>query len=389
MSMGGYVMCMHVLFIISQIALLRRKFPLIQLLQIAVSVLFGFYTDLTMWMTALFQFDGTPIGYLLRFLQLCIGGGLLAYGISMEVHCDVLMLAGEGFPLAISKAIHADFGKVKIFSDTGLVLVGIIFCFVFFGHWHWEMIGVGTLFSMFYVGYMVRFFSPHFSWLECFFNKEYQSSAAGEELRAAELPLVVTVSREYGSGGHEIGEKVAQKLGVKLYDKYLIDEAAVDLGLSEEFVKENEQNISTSKLWELIFTDNSIPASMNPSKEDAIFVSQSRTIKRLAYSESCVIVGRCANWVLRDDKNCFRVFVYSDLDFAVSRVINYLRVGPFVAKDRIVQTNKARSNHYWKYTGGSWTDARNYDLVVNSSKMSIENIVDLICESVRTSKRSA
>jgi uncharacterized protein len=166
MSMGQYVICMHILFILSQIALLRKDFQPIQLLQIVISLLFGFYTDLTMWLTQPFQFDSTTTGYLLRFVQLCIGGGLLAYGISIEVRCDVLMMAGEGFPLAISKALHSDFGKVKIFSDTGLVLIGVVFCFAYFGTWHWEMIGLGTLFSMFYVGYMVRYFSPRVAWLD-------------------------------------------------------------------------------------------------------------------------------------------------------------------------------------------------------------------------------
>jgi uncharacterized membrane protein YczE len=92
-TMGEYVICMHVLFILSQIALLRKAFPPIQLLQIIISFLFGFYTDLTMWLTSPFQFDSSTMGYIFRFVQLCIGGGLLAYGISIEVRCDVLMMA--------------------------------------------------------------------------------------------------------------------------------------------------------------------------------------------------------------------------------------------------------------------------------------------------------
>jgi uncharacterized membrane protein YczE len=248
LTMGEYVICMHVFFILSQILLLRKHYPIIQLLQIVVSLLFGVYTDLTMWMTLPFQFDNTVYGYVLRFIQLCIGGGLLAYGIALEVKCDVLMLAGEGFPLAISKVVHADFGKVKMFSDTGLVTVGIIFCFIFFGSWHWELIGVGTLFSMFYVGYMVRRFSPHFKWIEPFFNVTVPCVEAIGEKNSATSPLVVTISRQYGSGGHEVGEKLAKRLGVPLYDKYLIDKTADELGYSREFIKENEQNISTAKL---------------------------------------------------------------------------------------------------------------------------------------------
>jgi uncharacterized membrane protein YczE/cytidylate kinase len=374
--------CTSSLFL-SQILLLRKNYPIIQLLQIAVSFLFGFYTDVTMWMTGLFQFDSSALGYVMRFIQLCIGGGLLAYGIALEVKCDVLMLAGEGFPLAISKVVHADFGKVKIFSDTGLVIVGAIFSFIFIGGWHWDMIGVGTIFSMFYVGFMVRKFSPHFRWIEPFFNVTPQTVISAPAEGGMETsPLVITISREYGSGGHEVGEKLAKKLGVKLYDKDLIDITAEELGYPRNFVQENEQNISTSKLWELIFTDKSIPMSMNPSEDDAIFVSQSRTIKKVAMEESCVIVGRCANWVLRNDKNSFHVFVCSNITDAVKRVTGYINADSETAKLQIEKINKARANHYWQYTGGSWTDARNYDLVVNSSRISIDEIVEIIAQSV-------
>lgn len=381
-TMGEYVICMHVFFILSQILLLRKNYPVIQLLQIVVSLVFGVFTDLTMWMTSFSQFDS----YILRFVQLCIGGGLLAYGIALEVKCDVLMLAGEGFPLAISKVVHADFGKVKIFSDTGLVLVGVVFCLVFFGGWHWEMIGVGTLFSMFYVGYMVRCFSSHFKWIEPFFNTDSMlvEPVTGES--EAARTFVITISRQYGSGGHEVGEKLAQRLGVPLYDKYLIDKTAEELGYSREFVQESEQNISTGKLWKLIFTDKSIPMSMNPSKDDAIFVSQSRTIQKLAHRESCVIVGRCANWIVGDGSNSFRVFVFSDAVDAVKRVSGYCHVSAEKAKELVVKTNKSRENHYRQYTGGSWTDARNYDLVVNSSKISVDEIVDVICKNCLSQK---
>ena len=380
LTMGEYIICIQVLLILTQIILLKKNYQPLQLLQLVVSLFFGFYTDLTMWMTIPMQFDSTVLGYCIRFVELCLGGAIMAFGIALEVHCDVLLLAYEGFFLAVSKTFNIEFGKVKIASDTSMVVIVIICCFIFFGRWNWELIGVGTLFSMFYVGFMVRLFNPHFNWIERFFRREVETAAVSEP---EHLPLVITISREYGSGGHVIGEKLAEKLGVKLYDKYLIDEAAEELGYSREFVKENEQNIPTGKLWELIFTDDSIPISMNPSKDDAIFVSQSRAIKRIALNESCVIIGRCANWILRHDENSFHVFVCSDIDFAVRRVSHYLNVDAETAKEQILQTNKARANHYWKYTGGNWADARGYDLVVNTSKISIDTIVEMICEIVK------
>ncbi len=171
LSMGMLTIVMHVFFITAQIALLRKDFEKMQLLQILVSFLFGAFTDLTMWITGFMQImDNSALGYLLRLLELLAGGAILAYGIAFEVKCDVLMLAGEGFPVAISKVVKRDFGKVKMCSDTGLVLVGIVFMLANFGRWDWELVGAGTLISMFYVGYMVRQFSPHFGWLLRYFE---------------------------------------------------------------------------------------------------------------------------------------------------------------------------------------------------------------------------
>lgn len=382
-TMGGFTMCMHVFFITAQILLLRRDFQKIQLLQIVVSVLFGFYTDLTMWLTSFLQVPFTlspAIGYPLRFVELLIGGAILAYGISLEVHCDVLMLAGEGFPLAISKVVKRDFGKVKMCSDTGLVCVGVVLMFVFFGSWHWDMIGPGTLVSMFYVGFMVRQFNPTMGWFDRLLCDRPVAEVVPTASAEVAVPLVITISREYGSGGYAVGEALSKKLGIKLYDHDIIDSTAKALGYSREYVASKEQNISTSKLWELIFTDKSIPESMNPSQDDAIFVAESRTIRELAAKQSCIIIGRLANWVLRDRQNCIKVFVTSNLQSAITSVAAKDHLTPTEAERKIERINKGRSNHYFQYSGSHWTDARNYDLVVNTSTMGIDKAVELISQ---------
>lgn len=390
-TMGTFTICMHVFFITAQILLLRKNFPKIQLLQILVSFLFGFYTDVTMWLTSFLQVPETVapvLGYTLRFIELLIGGAILAYGISLEVHCDVLMLAGEGFPLAISKVVKRDFGKVKMCSDTSLVCIGIIFMFVFFGGWHWDMIGPGTLVSMFYVGFMVRKFSPTMTWFDNILTGGSKSVAIVQPSTStvAAAPLVVTISREYGSGGHDVGEKLAAKLGVPLYDRTLIDKTAAELGYQSDYVANTEQNISTAKLWELIFTDKSIPASMNPNPDDAIFVSQSRTIRELASERSCVIVGRMADWVLRDRTNCLRLFITSDRKFAIDNIMRKDSLSEDDATRKIERINKGRSNHYYQYSNHHWTDARNYDLTINTSVTGIDGAVDMIAAVIKSRK---
>lgn len=166
LSVGQYTVCMHVFFITAQILLLRKNYQKIQLLQILVGFVFGFYTDLTMWLTQPLVWDSSAFGYAMRAFQLVVGCSVLALGIALEVRCRALMLAGEGFPSAVSKAFHSDFGRTKIFTDSLLVAVGAAFCIYHFGTWRWDLIGPGTLFAMFVVGMLVRRFSRHLRWFD-------------------------------------------------------------------------------------------------------------------------------------------------------------------------------------------------------------------------------
>lgn len=394
LTMGQLTMLMHVFFITAQVALLRRDFERRQWLQIGVSLLFGFYTDLTMWLTGFMQvpFDLPPaIGLPLRLAELLLGGAVLAFGIALEVRCDSLMLAGEGFPLAIAKFSGRDFSRVKICTDTLLVAVGSVFMLVFFGRWDWAMVGPGTLISMFYVGMMVRVFSPHITWLDALLIPGAHRQQAG----AATTPdswgghTVVTIARTYGSGGDAVGEEVARRLGWPCYDRQLIDITARQMGYAPEFVERSEQNISAARLWEMVAADSGIPRSMNPSKDDAIFVSQSRTIRSLAHKGECVIVGRLANWILRDDPHVVRVFVGSGADEAARRVARQLGIGTDEAGRKAGRVNSGRAIHCRHYTGVRWAAPAAYDLMVNTDRMGIEGAVATIIGAVERSRKAA
>lgn len=333
LTMGQLTICMHVFFIAVQILLLRKNFEKRQFLQIAVSFLFGFYTDLTMWMTGFLQIPFTmnpAIGYPLRFMELLAGGAILAFGIACEVRCDSLMLAGEGFPLAIAKFLKKEFSKVKICTDTFLVSTGVVFMLIFFGRWDWKMVGAGTLVSMFYVGFMVRVFSPRIGWLDRIFipAAERRKENGAEKAASNSWPdhTVITIARMYGSG---------------------------------------------------------IPLSMNPSKEDAIYVSESRTIRELAHHGPCVIIGRLGNWILRDNPRVLRVFVTSGKEYAARQVAGLLHIPEEEAARKIERINTGRANHYWQYTGRQWTDFNEYDLILNTEKLGIDGAADMILRAVK------
>ena len=126
---------------------------------------------------------------------------------------------------------------------------------------------------------------------------------------------------------------------VPCYNRQIIDQTAQQMGYSTEFVEKNEQTLSTGRLWELICTDSGIPASLNPSKEDAIYVSQSRTIRGLAHNGPCVIIGRLGNWILRDDPHVLRVFIRSSRDFAVKQIVDKLHLSEEEAAKKIERVN--------------------------------------------------
>lgn len=392
LTMGQLTICMHVFFITVQILLLRKDFEKRQFLQIVVSFLFGFYTDFTMWLTGFLQIPYTisPLaGYPLRFLELLAGGAILAFGIACEVRCDSLMLAGEGLPLAISKFLGKDFSRVKICTDTFLVSVGVVFMFVFFDRWDWKMVGVGTIVSMFYVGYMVRVFSPHIGWLDRIFipaHERYASGTAADTDSWGDY-CVVTVARMYGSGGNAVGEEVARRLGCPFYNRQIIDMTAEQMGYSPEFVAENEQNISTARLWEMILADSSIPMSMNPSKDDAIYVSESRAVRELAHQGPCVILGRLGNWILRDNPHVLKVFVGSDKEFAVRQVMDKFHISAEEAAAKIDRVNTGRANHCWQYTGKQWLDISGYDIVLNTGRLGIDGAADAIITAVQSLRK--
>lgn len=380
-TIGQYIICMNTILILLQIVLLRREFKKIQLLQMVTGFLFGIFIDLAMLLTSWCVWDNSALGYILRIIQLFAACAILGFGIACEVRCNALLLPGEGFCVALSKITGFDFGKAKIYNDISLVAIGAAFTFLFFHTWKWNIVGVATLVSMVFVGIMVRFFSFRLNWLDrILINRKITYIREYTEELSDENTFVITIGREFGSGGHEIGQKLAKKLGIAFYDNKIITETAKKLGLDSAFVKQIEQNISTSRLFEHIITDRQVPAYIDLSEDDKVFIAQCQIIRNLASQRSCVIIGRVANYILKDHPNCLKLFVVSNIDFASQRVMNEFGYDKEKAIKEINRINKVRANHYWQYTNRNWNDAGQYDIVINSSSLGISNSVNLIIE---------
>ena len=185
--------------------------------------------------------------------------------------------------------------------------------------------------------------------------------------------IVITLSREYGSGGRYIGKLIAQKLGIKLYDKEFIMKVAEETGLSEQYIKENEQKRNV-----LDVLNNGYYSDLNNS--DELFVKEAELIKDVSSKEPCVIVGRCADQILKDNKNVLKVFIYSDMEDKINRAVKYYGMDKKKAEKEIARIDKLRGNHYKYYTSKEWKDFSNYDICINSDKVGVEKAADLIID---------
>ena len=203
-----------------------------------------------------------------------------------------------------------------------------------------------------------------------------------EEITMAKK-IIITIARQYGSGGREIGERVAELLGVPLYDKEIITDAAAKGSLDEEVIKKVDESAANSLLYTLAMGSNVLGTTMHFGYKmplnDKLFILQSEVIKEYANQGSCVIIGRCADYVLRDEPNVLRLFIYGDLDHRQTRVAErHPEIKTSQIIDVINKTDKRRSSYYNFYTGNKWGKYDNYDMAINSSTLGIEHTAQVI-----------
>ena len=199
--------------------------------------------------------------------------------------------------------------------------------------------------------------------------------------------LVITIGRQCGSGGKKIGETVAQRLGVKCYDKELLTLAAKNSVLCEELFETHDEKPTSSFLYSLVMDTYSMgysnSAYMDMPLNHKIFLAQFDTIKKLADEESCVIVGRCADYALAEYPNVVSVFVTGNDEERIEYLKQLYKVETAKAKDIMVKTDKKRASYYNYYSSKKWGDSRSYDLCINSSSVGIDGAVDMILELAR------
>lgn len=192
---------------------------------------------------------------------------------------------------------------------------------------------------------------------------------------------IITIGRQFGSGGREIGEALAERLGIKCYDKELISLAAKESGIDPEIFNNVDEKATNSLLYSLSmglysfgnnFTTGQLPVN------DRLYLLQHKIVKRLASEGPCIIVGRCADFVLKDRDDVINVYICADMDYRVNRAIEKKGVSESKAEQVVSKTDKSRANYYNFYSGRKWGLTENYDLCINRTKLSTEQVVNAI-----------
>lgn len=198
---------------------------------------------------------------------------------------------------------------------------------------------------------------------------------------------IITISRQFGSGGRTVGHIVAEKLGIPFYDRELVEQIALESGFAPKFVEEHGEHSPGKSLFSYAFAPQGVAGVMNGlSTADFLWTIQCSAIMQVADKGPCVIVGRNADYILKDREDCFHVFVHADMDFRAERIVKLYGESEKSPQARLQEKDKRRSVNYQHYTGKTWGASENYDLCINTSTVGVEKAADLIVSLIRESE---
>ena len=363
-TLGNFTIFFSIFLIVLQLIILRKNFKLEHILQIPVSIIFGYFIDLTM---ILFSWVN-PEAYIMKIVYLLIGCLILGVGVYMEVLADVVMLPGESFVRAIVLTWKTNFGTTKICFDVSMSVIAAVLSFVFVGRL--DGVREGTVIAALLVGFIARLIGKKLVFLKDMIFLESVSAEneneAKEQTAGTYGKNVIAIGRQFGSGGHDIGKILAEKLGYDFYDAEIIQMTAGTTGYTLEFIKKNEEIMTNSLIYDLVNQMYLNADMQDEAPKDKIFEAECQVVRDLAKKGNCVIVGRCADYVLRNSENCLKVFFSAPLMSRIRRVAQRQNISEGEAKATVQKNEKLRADNYRYYTRRMWGAAGNFDLSLNT-----------------------
>lgn len=372
-TMGIWTIIINILFVVLELFFMTRKDLKsdlrMYLFQIPISCCFGLFIDFSMYILSWLN----PSNYLYQIAVLILGCIILAACISLEVKANAAMMSGEYFVNVITRRFHKEFGYVKLGFDITLLVIACVLSLIFMDGIH----GVreGTITAAILVGPIVHFISPYYSIFDKWIiNPEIRENKSLKNNNN----IIITIAREYGSGGHLLAEMLSKQLGIKFYDKEFIEMAALRCGIDKEYIIKNEQSIPS--FWLKCILSRSSEQSMESSlsSDDVLFLSESKIIQELAEKESCIIVGRCADFILKEYPKVLKIFCYCDINNASERCTTLYGLEKGKAEIEIKRINHNRIRHYEYYTGEKWGEAHRYDIMLNTGSIDIYSACQIV-----------
>lgn len=376
LSMGTFTTLLNLLYLLLQLALLGKRFKPTRLLQLAVVFAFGYFTDFTLRLVAPLTVSSYP-GRLLLSVTAC---AVMGFGIYLEVRSDVIVMASEGALSVVAEKTKKEFGAVKIVNDLAMIALTVVISFLTMG----KLVGIreGTALSAVLVGMFTQQFNRHFHLFDRIFAPGEEAPVAPAE---GALPYVITIEREWGSGGHELGERLAKELGMAFYDFQLIEKAAERTGLPSELVERREERLP-GFLYTLYNQANAF--TRTPGTMDSIFYAQQKIIRDLAARESCVILGRLGAYTLKGRENTFNVFLTASDDFRVDNLCRRSGQSRETVRELMRKEDEMRHTYCLHFTGKPWGLARHYQLCLDTSRFGLEGAYRLLRDMAVEAKKN-
>lgn len=383
LTLGNWTILFSFLFMILQVILLGRETKKIEIvIQIAITFVFGYFIDFSLFLIKAFS----PQMYVVKMVSLIIGCCIIAFGAYLETVADVAMIPADAFIRALVKVTKKEYGMVRMISDVTMTLSAAALCLIFLG----ELTGVreGSIIAAVLIGNIMRMYSKKLGRFADFLVLSSKAAAAQEQpeesgFRQGRVPAVVTIAREYGSGGRVIGRLVADSLGMKFYDSELIQMTAAESGYTEESVSEKEQKISNALLHDLYSQYTAALNEADLPQIERLFNAEKKVIRQIASEGPCVIVGRLSNRILRDHPNALHIFISAAPDAKVRRVVDRDGLNEAQAAEKIKKVERERANYCKYFSKTSWNSVDNYDMTFRSDRYGIEETADMITEIVR------
>ena len=383
LSVGEWTILAGIVQIILQIVMRPRDIHKAEIaLQLVITFVFGYFIDFYLYLMSGF----TPEAYIVRMATLLLGCVILSFGAYIQLIGNVGMLPMDALLQVTAEVTGKKYSGLRIFSDTVQAAASAIACIYFLG----ELSGVreGTIIAALICGNVIKLFQNNLTGLSNYLMPENvleEAAAAIEKPVVSENHFVLTISHEYGSGGRTIAKRIAHELDLPYFDTEIINMAAKKSGYAEAFIQENEERIHTKAFRNL---SDWYGVAFYESVPEKIFKAEAQVIQEIAAQDSCVIVGRLANYILQNHKNSLHIFITADETERVRRVMRKEGISQQAAEQEIRDFANERRNHCQQFSDMEWGNGLNYDITIKSNKYGVDRTAAILIDMIRTFRQT-